>query len=74
MVRAYSKESAEGDFEEHRAKKGFDPSIRAKWVRVPKNLRREVNEMYMQQTGTTIDDASAYDAGVEMASLIRGRL
>jgi len=74
MVRAYSKESAGGDFAKHRKEKGFDPSMRAKWVRVPKNLRREVNEMYMQQTGTTIDDASAYDAGVEMASLIRGRL
>lgn len=74
MVRAYAKESAEGDFEEHRAEKGFDPSVRAKWVRVPKNLRREVNEIYMQQTGTTIDDASAYDEGILIAASIRGRL
>ena len=47
--------------------------MKAKWVRTPKNLRRAVNERYMQMNGSTIEDANAYDAGVEIASSLRGR-
>lgn len=73
-VRAYAKESAQGDFAEVRKKRGYSPEMKAKWVRVPKNLRIEVNERYMQQYGTTIDDAKDYDAGVAIASSLRGSL
>ena len=74
QVREYAKESAQEDYAEVRSKKGYSPEMKAKWVRVPKQLRRAVNERYMQMNGTTIDDSNAYDAGVEIASSLRGGL
>tara|TARA_R110000744_G_scaffold130991_1_gene238968 strand:- start:296 stop:3715 length:3420 start_codon:yes stop_codon:yes gene_type:complete len=73
MVLEFAKESAQEDYAEVRSKKGYSPEMKAKWVRTPKNLRRAVNERYMQMNGSTIEDANAYDAGVEIASSLRGR-
>ena len=73
MVLEFAKESAQEDYAEVRSKKGYSPEMKAKWVRTPKSLRRAVNERYMQMNGSTIEDANAYDAGVEIASSLRGR-
>jgi len=68
MVIKYAKENAQQDFAELRETQGYSPAARAKWLRVPKNKRKEVNERWIDLYGVSINEANAYEAGVKLAS------
>ena len=72
MVIKYAKQRAEADFAEVREVQGYSPKARARWVRIPKNKRREVNERWMSMYGTTIDSSNQYEAGAAMAKSLGG--
>tara|TARA_R110000751_G_scaffold78340_5_gene158031 strand:+ start:1979 stop:5473 length:3495 start_codon:yes stop_codon:yes gene_type:complete len=72
LVIKYSKERAQEDFAHLKETQGYNPAARAKWIRLPKNKRKEVNEMWMNMYGTSIDDANAYEAGASLASSLPG--
>ena len=67
MVIKYAKSRAEQDFAEARQKQGYSPKERAKWMRISKDKRKEINERWFSQYGETIEQSNSYEAGASLA-------
>ena len=68
----FAKIRAQEDFGKARQKQGYSPSDRAKWGRIPRGQRKEVNERYMAKYGTTVEGDNAYAAGIQIAKSLPG--
>ena len=70
MVIKYAKEVAQRDSSELRDTQGYSPEFRAKWGRIPRNKRKEVNERWFAEYGVSIEQAKAYEAGISLSKSI----
>ena len=57
MVIQYAKEVAQRDSSELRRTQGYSPESRAKWIRIPKNKRKEINERWFAEHGVSIEQS-----------------
>ena len=70
MVIQYAKEVAQRDSSELRRTQGYSPESRAKWIRIPKNKRKEINERWFAEHGVSIEQSKAYEAGISISKSI----
>ena len=70
MVIQYAKEVAQRDSSELRGTQGYSPEFRAKWSRIPRNKRKEVNERWFAEYGVSIEQSKAYEAGISLSKSI----
>jgi len=68
----FSKIKAQGDFAKVSKDQGYNPIDRAKWGRISRSKRVEVNERYMAKYGTSIEGANAYANGIQLAKSLPG--